>query len=76
LACRRRSLSGDWRGVRVDRVKRGERTGGPPDGGAMASTTDGAFDVFYDEINLPGDHRTVANLLREWVLRPWSHRPR
>jgi hypothetical protein len=42
----------------------------------MASTTDGAFDVFYDEINLPGDHRTVANLLREWVLRPWSHRPR
>jgi hypothetical protein len=35
----------------------------------MAWTTQGAFDVFYGEINLPGDHHAVANTRRDWVLQ-------
>jgi hypothetical protein len=35
----------------------------------MAWTTQGAFDVFYSEINLPGDHHAIANTRRDWVLQ-------
>jgi Second Messenger Oligonucleotide or Dinucleotide Synthetase domain len=35
----------------------------------MAWTTEGAFDAFYGEINLPGDHHVVANTRRDWVLQ-------
>lgn len=35
----------------------------------MAWTTEGAFDVLYGEINLPGDHHTIANTRRDWVLQ-------
>src|ERR1700745_812522 len=34
----------------------------------MAWTTEAAFERFYDEVNLPGDHRATANLRRDWVL--------
>jgi len=35
----------------------------------MVWTTEGAFDVFYEEINLPGDHHTAANARRDWVVQ-------
>lgn len=35
----------------------------------MAWTTESAFSAFYDEINLPGDHRGIANSRRDWVLQ-------
>lgn len=35
----------------------------------MAWTTEAAFGAFYDEINLPGDHRGTANARRDWVLQ-------
>jgi hypothetical protein len=35
----------------------------------MAWTTEGAFGDFYGEINLPGDHHGIANVLRDWVLQ-------
>lgn len=35
----------------------------------MAWTTQGAFDLFYAEINLPGDHHGIANTRRDWVLQ-------
>lgn len=35
----------------------------------MAWTTRGAFDLFYAEINLPGDHHGIANTRRDWVLQ-------
>ncbi|ABL03217.1 nucleotidyltransferase [Mycobacterium ulcerans] len=34
----------------------------------MAWTTEAAFARFYEEVNLPGDHRTTANARRDWVL--------
>jgi hypothetical protein len=35
----------------------------------MAWTTEGAFEVFYSSINLPGEHRSTANGRREWVIQ-------
>lgn len=35
----------------------------------MAWTTEVAFDDFYNEINLPGDHHGLANARRDWVLQ-------
>ncbi|MEG8281061.1 nucleotidyltransferase [Streptomyces sp. AHA2] len=35
----------------------------------MAWTVDSAFADFHTTINLPGDHRTIANTRRDWVLR-------
>ncbi|MCV7250847.1 nucleotidyltransferase [Mycobacterium hackensackense] len=35
----------------------------------MAWTTEGAFDIFYGEINLPGEHHGIANTRRDWVLQ-------
>lgn len=34
----------------------------------MAWTTEAAFGSFYEEINLPGDHRASANARRDWVI--------
>ncbi|HEX7321934.1 nucleotidyltransferase domain-containing protein [Mycolicibacter arupensis] len=34
----------------------------------MAWTTEAAFERFYDEVNLPGDHHATANARRDWVL--------
>ncbi|MBZ6229359.1 nucleotidyltransferase domain-containing protein [Streptomyces olivaceus] len=35
----------------------------------MAWTVAYAFDQFYSNINLPGDHRTLANTRKDWILR-------
>ena len=35
----------------------------------MVWTTEDAFGVFYNVINLPGDHRVTANARRDWVLQ-------
>lgn len=34
----------------------------------MVWTTESAFDRYYEEINLPGDHRATANSRRDWVV--------
>ncbi len=34
----------------------------------MVWTTEAAFARFYDEVNLPGDHRATANARRDWVV--------
>lgn len=34
----------------------------------MVWTTESAFERFYEEINLPGDHRALAKARRDWVL--------
>jgi Second Messenger Oligonucleotide or Dinucleotide Synthetase domain len=35
----------------------------------MAWTVPYAFDEFYSNINLPGEHRTLANTRKDWILR-------
>lgn len=35
----------------------------------MVWTVPYAFNQFYDDINLPGDHRTLANARKDWILR-------
>jgi hypothetical protein len=36
---------------------------------AVAWTVAYAFDQFHSNINLPGDHRTLANTRKDWILR-------
>ncbi|MBT2555469.1 nucleotidyltransferase [Arthrobacter sp. ISL-5] len=35
----------------------------------MVWTTAGAFQEFLSTINLPGDHRTIANIRKDWIVR-------
>lgn len=34
----------------------------------MSWTTEGAFQEFFSAINLPGDHRTIANNRKDWIV--------
>jgi hypothetical protein len=35
----------------------------------MPYTVDASFDAFFTNINLPGDHRQIANTRRDWLMR-------